>query len=394
MAELEELSDLVLEIYDTALDPGRWPDVLEKVSHYVGARGAFIFELQGVGAAQKIFAPFFSSSYDPAIVTKYLQVHNQQELADQEIFARLSRRTDRIQLIGDDVLTETEEELVSRANVQEMMRNGLRYRAGALLNKDQLNQDRFALQFSKRGGPITAETARKAELILPHIAKALNVSRPTTQLALKFRSVADCLDQLVIGICILDSNGSIILANQEFRRQMDWHTVFRADPSGKLLMRTDQAQQTLTHLRKDVANHGRFGARPRKEAIVSTVGGEPHTLCVEVVPLHSSREMGESDLDGHIIYSMDTGNSYKISGDVLSEMFSLTHAESAVLELMADGLTNSQISERRSKSIETVNSQVKSVLVKTGTANRTQAIRLATNISSSFILDAHHPNGG
>ena len=184
MAELEELSDLVLDIYDTALDPGRWPDVLEKVSHYVGARGAFIFELQGVGPAQNIFAPFFSSSYDPAIVTKYLQVHNQQELADQEIFARLSRRTDRIQLIGDDVLTETEEELVARANVQEMMRNGLRYRAGALLNKDQLNHDRFALQFSKRGGPITAETARKAELILPHIAKALNVSRPTTQLAL------------------------------------------------------------------------------------------------------------------------------------------------------------------------------------------------------------------
>jgi DNA-binding CsgD family transcriptional regulator len=90
---------------------------------------------------------------------------------------------------------------------------------------------------------------------------------------------------------------------------------------------------------------------------------------------------------------MDTGNSYKISGDVLSEMFALTEAESAVLELMADGLTNQQISDRRSKSVETVNSQVKSVLIKTGTANRTQAIRLATNISSSFILDAHHQNG-
>lgn len=393
MTELAEFSDLVLEIYDTAIDPKRWSEVLEKISHYIGARGAFIFELQGIGPEQRIFAPFFSSSYDPVLVTQYLQVHNQQELVDQEIFARLSRRTDHIQLIGDDVLADTEEELIARPNVQEMMRNGLRYRAGALLNKDQLNHDRFALQFSKRGGPVSADHAKRAELLMPHIAKALNVSRPTTQLALKFRTVVDCLDQLVIGVCILDSNGSIILSNHEFQRQMDWHTVFRKDASGKLAMRTDHAQKTLAHLRHDVSNHGRFGARPRKEAIISNVGGEPHTLCVEIVPLHASKEMGEARLDGHIIYSMDTGNSYKISGDVLAEMFALTQAEASVLELMADGLTNAQISERRSKSVETVNSQVKSVLVKTGTANRTQAIRLATNISSSFILDAHHPNG-
>ena len=393
MTELTELSDLVLDIYDTAINPERWPDVLEKISHFIGARGAFIFELQGVGAEQRIYAPFYSSSYDPALVTTYLQTHNKQELLDQEIFARLSRRTDRIQLIGDDALADSEAELIARPNVQEMLRNGLRYRAGALLNKDQLNQDRFALQFSRRDGPITSDHAMRAELLMPHIAKALNVSRPTTQLAIKYRSVADCLDQLVIGICILDASGSIVLNNQEFRRQMDWHTVFKKDPGGRLILRAEQAQTALTHLREDAANHGRFGARPRKEAIISSVGGEPHTLCVEVVPLHTAAELGEPKLQGHIIYSMDTGNSYKIKPDVLAEMFALTHAEAAVLELMADGLTNAQISERRCKSVETVNSQVKSVLVKTGTANRTQAIRLATNISTSFILEGPHPNG-
>jgi DNA-binding CsgD family transcriptional regulator len=393
VSELQELSDLVLQIYDTAIDPGRWPDVLERIAHYVGARGAFIFELQGLGTSQRIYAPFFSTSYDPDLVRAYLQKHNQQEVADQEIFARLSRRTDRIQLIGDDALADTEEELVARPNVQEMMRNGLRYRAGALLNKDVVNHDRFALQFSKRGGPISAEQSQRAELVLPHIAKALNVSRPTTELALKFRTVADCLDQLVIGICILDSNGSIVFSNHEFNRQMDWHTVFRKDSTGKLVMRSDQAQRAMSHLREDTGNHGRFGARPRKEAIISDVGGEAHTLCVEVIPLHSAGEFGETSLDGHIIYSMDTGNSYKIDAPVLANMFELTQAEASVLELMADGLTNAQISERRAKSIETVNSQVKSVLIKTGTANRTQAIRLATNISSSFVLEPSHPYG-
>ncbi len=393
MSELTEFSALVLDIYDTAVDPTRWPEVLERISRFIGARGAFVFELQGVGEDQRIYAPFYSSSYDPQLVTTYLRVHNKQELIDQEIFARLSRRTDHIQLIGDDVLADSEEELLARPNVQEMMRNGLRYRAGALLNKDQINQDRFALQFSSRRGPVNADHARNAELLMPHIAKALNVSRPTTQLAAKYRSVADVLDRLIVGICVLDANGNVVLVNHEFQRQMDWHTVFRKDPTGKLVMRTDVAQHALTRLRKDASNHGRFGARPRKEAIISTVGGEPHTLCVEVVPLTSAAEFGEKRMQGHIIYSMDTGNSYKISGDVLSEMFQLTQAETAVLELMADGLTNAQICERRGKSVETINSQVKSVLIKTGTSNRTQAIRLATNISSSFIIEDTHPNG-
>jgi hypothetical protein len=40
----------------------------------------------------------------------------------------------------------------------------------------------------------------------------------------------------------------------------------------------------------------------------------------------------------------------------------------------------------RSRSLETVNSQVKAVLEKTHSSNRTQAIRLAANVSSSFLV--------
>ena len=348
MSENTDLADILLNIYDTAIQPQQWPEVLDKIAHFVGARGAFIFELEVRGVEQRIQASQYSSAYVPEIVAGYMSRHNNQELIDQEIFARLSRKADTIRLISDDVLAKSEEELVARANVQEMMRNGLRYRAGALLNKDQINHDRFALQFSRSQGPITDEQVRKAELILPHMAKVLNVARPTSQLANQYRSVADVLDKLLVGICVLDANGCIALSNREFQRQMDWHTVFRRDGSGRLVMRSDQAQSALSELRKDVANHGRFGARPRKEAIISDVGGEPHTLCVEVVPLNSAEELGEKQLRGHIIYSMDTSCSYAINSDILKSLFSLTQTEAAILELMAEGLTNPQISERRS----------------------------------------------
>ena len=54
---------------------------------------------------------------------------------------------------------------------------------------------------------------------------------------------------------------------------------------------------------------------------------------------------------------------------------------------MAEGMTNREISDRREKSVETINTQTKSILAKTMSANRTQLIRLATNLSANFLSD-------
>lgn len=156
-------------------------------------------------------------------------------------------------------------------------------------------------------------------------------------------------------------------------------------------MHSDSLGGALTELRGSLDNHGRFGARPRKEAIISVIENRPHTLCIEVAPLTSADEFGEAKLNGHIIYSMDTGNSYAIDREMLASVFSLTQAEASILEMLAEGMTNLQISERRAKSVETVNSQVKSILEKTQSANRTQLIRVATNIGASFVRAPSSP---
>lgn len=393
MSDQSVLSELLLHIYDTGLKPSLWPDSLERVAHFIGARGAFIFELKQKGSQRKVIAPYFSKSYDVAVVENYLKQHNDQEVLDQEVFARHSRTADKIELVGDTVLAKNDAELLSRANVQAMMDYGLRYRAGALLDKDQLYRDRFAVQFSRSQGPISAEHLFRADLVLPHVAKALNVNRPTAQLAAKYSVVANALDRLMIGVCVLDDRGHVAISNGEFRRQLDWKTVFRLDASGRLTFQSNAAQRDFIRLRQDVTQHGQFGARPRKEAIITQIEGQPHTVCVEVIPLNNAADIGEPGLRGHIVYSMDARKSYVIDGDLLRDMFSLTNAELSVLMLVADGLTNPQISDKRNKSIETINSQVKAILVKTNTSNRTQLVRLATNISSSFVTGAFHPTG-
>lgn len=256
-----------------------------------------------------------------------------------------------------------------------------------MLNKDLVDRDRFALQFSQRAGPISKQHIERALVLAPHIAKARNISRPTKQLSDNFRTVANCIDMLVVGVCILDEQGRIVHFNQEFQRQLDSYPVFLKDRAGRLIMQATGPGEALGKLRGSLSNHGRFGARPRKEAITIIIDDKQHTLCIEVAPLTTADEFGEPKLNGHIVYSMDAGKFYEIDSQMLASIFSLTQAEASVLEMLAEGLTNAQVSERRLKSVETINSQVKSIFEKTQSSNRTQLIRLATNISSSFILD-------
>jgi DNA-binding CsgD family transcriptional regulator len=384
---MSQVNEIILKIYDAAIDPAKWSGVLEQVSQFMGARGAIIFALESSGRSWRLLASHVSASYDSKLVEEYLTQHQQQELMDQERFAHYSRSRDEIELIPDTVLAASQEEFLARPNVQMMRKMGVHYRSGALLNKDDIYRDRFSMQFSRGNGPLTPENVGKSALLLPHIAKALNVSRPIEQVFDKYKSVFSCLNLLKVGICILSENGTVILRNKEFNRQLDAYGVFQLGPTGRLVFNRRELEQSVRRLLSGVSNHGHFGARPRKEAVMAILDGEDYRLCVEVAPLNASAEFGSRPLSGYILYSLDTSLPLPINAGILRDLFMLTETEAEVLGLMADGLTNREISERREKSVETINSQAKSLLAKTNTANRTQLIRLATNLSANFLSE-------
>ncbi len=150
MSQQVGYDELLPAIYDAAADPSLWPAVLSLIAEHVGARGALVFEVASENSGGFLKAPYFSDTYDPSLVKSYLRAHNELEMADQAVFARHSKATDRIELIPDTVLAISEDELLTRANQKTMMEYGIRFRCGALLNKDQMFQDRFPCNLAKR----------------------------------------------------------------------------------------------------------------------------------------------------------------------------------------------------------------------------------------------------
>lgn len=395
MSDLE-IDRLILDIYGTTTDHRRWPQVLTRFADLIGARGCIISEIEGIDNHRQIVTPYVCERYDAAQIQRFLGKHLVEELQDQARYEELSSKGDPVELVdqrtfaGDDLA-----DYLARPGTKRMQSLGISERAGALLDKDNKLHARFSLHFGEEHPGLTDHIRQNIARLLPHIGKAIEVGRSVRQANTQNLGMLEALDRFRIGVCVLDRHGRVEVANAEFHRQVDAFPLYSIDPTYNTLhLRYDQDQQRLNALLSNVMEHGNHGARPRKEGM--TVGVQPdiavseefNGLCLEVVPLHRFDEIGSGTFNGAVIYSLDTTREIPFQLELLIRQFGLTPAEEDLTAMIGQGLTNNEIADQRGRALNTVNTQVKTLLKKTQCSNRTQLLRLAMSFGSDLMLPA------
>ena len=378
----DEVRDTVTDVYDTIADQTLWPEILQRLAEQINAVGCIVFEWGGLVHQRELAVSTASSFYDTEQINFYIEKFSDEEARDQDIFEAHSLNSDEIDLIQDDVLAASLEELKAQKNVETLRKLGILHRAAGLLNKDNSAHARFSVQLGVGRGRLSVAEQRHISLILPHVAKALDLGRPAKQLASEHSGLLAAMDRLTIGVSILDAKGNLVVENEEFRRQRDAFRIFGITPSGSLHLFKPGDQKRFETLKADALNHGKFGARPRKEAIAAD---HDTFLCIEVAPLQRSGEIGSKAFDGYIVYSSDTSLPVRCQTLPIKLAYGLTDAELSVVDEIAQGLTNRQIAERRDRAVATVNAQVKSILSKTHCSTRTQFVRLMMSFGTDYL---------
>ncbi|MFY0733733.1 helix-turn-helix transcriptional regulator [Aurantimonas sp. NFXS3] len=373
---------IIREIYDSVVKPGLWPNILERVADSIGARGAFMLDIHTVSSERRVVPKHFTSNYDADAVGQYFRDHNQRELADQDVLTSIVGRGDDIDLVPDTVLQRQEG---SMNDVWRTIDRRLDWRAAAILTKDCHDRGRLAFQFTGDANRTKEWHLRRAAIFLPHIAKAMDLGRSISEAQQEKRQLSETLESLLVGVAIMDARGRMTFCNTEFRRHLDAAGSIRLDRHGGLLISFGSEVARIDHLYGSLGSHGRFGGRPRKEAVILNATGAQH-LIVEVMPLCSAPQLDHSDSGGHIIYSIDMTRAFAIDRARMTRLFGLTPAEADVMAHLAEGLTSEQIADRRDTSVMTARTQLKSIYSKLGVSGRIQAVRVAANSSNAFIL--------
>jgi DNA-binding CsgD family transcriptional regulator len=357
-------NEIILGAYSAAHAPQDWAAVLDRLTERYGANGIILWEWQGSGDTRQLKAPFFSSHYQRDILEDYLQRHQRREFTDQTNFEQKSLQfgrlaPDAIDLVNERDLYPNEAEYLEAPHVKELLSYGIRHRYGALLDRDNPFHARFSLQTSESRGTLSPEELAELKTLLPHLAKALDLTDALNERRNKSTAFLNALDHLNLGVCVLDPQARVIEKNGEFDRQIDELGAFWLSPDGKLVLNEQVDRTKFYELLEDFRNHGAFGARPRKEAVVVNMQDKAGALCLELLPPTDFMESGRNDSRFAVLISRDTTRPIQIDLHTAGRAFKLTSAETQVLDLVCRGLTNPAIAIERDRSVETINAQVK-----------------------------------
>lgn len=379
-----DVREIVLQAYSAAHTPRTWTAVLDRVTDHFKANGIIIWEWRGKGNEKLLKTPYFSSFYEADLLEDYLNRHQSWEFADQTQFEQKAmgygdKLRDTVDLLNERDLYPNEEEYMATPHAKELLSYGIRHRYGALLDRDNPYHARFSIQTSSTKGPLNAEELNQLGQILPHFAKALELADAIHERQTERAAFLGALNSFDVGICILDSQARVVEKNTEFDRQIEEFGAFWVAPDSRLALHDRANRKLFEHLLADFRNHGAFGARPRKEAVLVNTQEKAGALCIEILPPTEILEAGSENNRFAVLLSRDTTRQIRFDFHSVRRVYQLTDAEIAVADLLCGGLTNMEIATERGRSVETVNAQVKNILGKTETTNRTQLVRLMCN---------------
>ena len=190
--------------------------------------------------------------------------------------------------------------------------------------------------------------ARRLELLVPHLARAIEMQRPFRLLQRRFGQVLAALDRLGLGVLVVRDAREIVLANREAER-----ILARGRRPRALRAREGRARGTPT---PPLGSPRRWSAPPtprgsRSSTAAHTLeiprrsGGEPYL--VDVVPLRDDGDEMGSAFDGVLLVLIDPDHREMVSIQGLARSYALSPTETLVCRMIVQGLTQQEIADAR-----------------------------------------------
>lgn len=213
-------------------------------------------------------------------------------------------------------------------------------------------------------GPLDDDSRRTLRLLTPHFRRAFQVQR---QLEREAAAVAGgILDTVTLSVVLCDVQGQIHGATSRAERQLRNGHLIQAR-GGRIC---PSAPETGTSLLKAIRQAARAWPAPQGTTLIlRSRSGDP--VRVDVNPLPSGR--GAATLLPLAMVQLDEpADLRRLDLALVREAFGMTRAEAEVAAELVNGHSSADIAKTRGLSPETIHTQVKAILAKTGCARRAE----------------------
>ncbi len=363
----QALSQLIGSIYDCALEPDRWDRTLSDL------KDAFESQTSSVGLIDKRRGRILIHKNAGA---KPEWLEQQQTHHAAEINAKLTDYFGRTSLDEPHVLSrhfarldwETSGylQVCQKAGVTDMMAYALVWEPAYF--------SVFGVAKIVQQGIITDRDIALGGLLLPHLRRAVTISKVLDAHAIEQSRMAEALDVLKCRVVLTDGGGAILHANRAAERMFrhGWSVQSsRGMLAAKLPSAAKELRKAIKLAARDESTLGKTGL-----AIRLSEPDEP-AIFAHVLPLTGGDLRTGLEPAAAAAVFIGAEQDEEEAAQAMAAAFGLTPAETRLLESLLAGHTLAETAMARGVAITTAKTHLDSIFQKTGVNRQAELIRLA-----------------
>jgi len=376
MADLEEFSSLVGDIYDASLDPALWPSVFEQACRFVRCSSAHLFAQDSVRkAANRYFTWGDHPDFTRLYAEKYARLN---PMFPGAIFFDVEEVHQIIEIIPREELCRTRF-AIEWMGPQQMIDDMF-----CIVEKSATSCSLFQVIRRRKDGVIDEEAKRRMALIAPHIRRAVLIGKVIDLNKVEAAALADSLDTLTSAMFLVDASGRIMHANKSGLVMVAEGGVLRA-VGGRLGAVDSAANQIL--LDSFAAAEGGDAAVGRKGIAVPLKGRGQERYVANVLPLTSGarRKAGISYSAVATVFAHKAALDLLSPPEVIAREFKLTPTELRILFAIVEIGGVPEVAEVLGVSTETVRTHMRRLFGKTGATRQADLVKLVAAFSNPIL---------
>jgi DNA-binding CsgD family transcriptional regulator len=375
MIDQDELSPFIGEIYDAALDASLWSSVLAKAASFIGGSSAALFSKDAASGAGNIYHEFGTDPYYRRIYfEKYVKLD---PATTGHFFAEVEQPISVTDLMSYDEFLETRfyREWVQPQGVVDFL--------AAVLDKSITRVAMFGVFRHERDGLVDDEARRRISLIIPHVRRAVLVSRIIDLKTTEAATFADTLDGLSAGMCLLDAEGRIVHANVAGRAILGMGD-FLSESAGHIVARDREIDRGLRQL---LASAGGGDAAIGTEGIDLPLRAQDGTRYVaHVLPLTSGarRLAGTAYSAVAALFVRKSAIEVPSPPEVIARAYRLTPTELRVLLAIVEVGGVPEVAVALGVAESTIKTHLGHLFEKTSVTRQADLVKIVAGFSTPF----------
>ncbi|MFY9835197.1 MAG: LuxR C-terminal-related transcriptional regulator [Xanthobacteraceae bacterium] len=374
MHETERFSALIGDIYDAALDPMLWGDVLRKARGFVGGYHA---ALSWKDAVAKRGGSYFDDgdmvpSYRQLYFDKYVKLD---PFTTAQFFAEIGEPKSIFEVLPHSEYVET------RVYKEWARPQGLVDAVMALLDKSTTSVGFFVVF---RHEFADDETYRRMRLLIPHIRRATLIGKVIDLKKAEAASLADTLDGISAGMFLVDATGHIVHTNAAGHMMLKMASVLRAERA-RLIANDPLANQTLADTFAKAGNGD--AAVGNKGVAVPLLARDGERHVAHVLPLTSGarRRAGTSYAAVAALFVHKAALDKPSPPEAIAKAYKLTPMELRVLLAIVEVGGVPEVAEALGIAETTVRSHLNQTYHKTGVNRQADLVKLVAAFSNPLV---------